>query len=301
MSWGMSDSEAPLTVFKAAPIELGDERELMKTRMDRKRRQAGGRGASSLVDRGRGRYRQARPAKEQTRDIAFDASLRAAALRQNGQGRVKIEKEDLHEKQRSGKSTALVVFVVDASGSMGVEQRMSAVKGAVVSLLERSYIRRDRVCLISFNRNEAHVVLPPSRSIDRALRVLDDIPTGGRTPLASAMMKALDVIRAELHKSQSIVPMLFLLTDGRGNVGLERQPDLNPKVAALKDIERAIKAVQASKVRTVVIDCETGKYPKGSAVQLSRKLGAAYRCLAVPTAEGLAHLIADAGSFDDRG
>lgn len=202
----------------------------------------------------RGHYVGAHRSPEKT-DIALDATIRAVApYQQNRKGKgmaVVIKPDELLQKRRVGKTATACLFVVDASGSMGVEQRMEAAKGAIFSLLEDSYKNRDRVGMIAFRGKGADLVLPLSSSIDLAYSRLRELPTGGRTPLAAGLMKALSTLMNEKLKYPSLIPMMILITDGRANVspGGQLKAEL---VAAAEDFARA-------GVQTLVIDTEEKK------------------------------------------
>lgn len=156
-------------------------------------------------------------------DIALMATLRAAAPFQRArgrEGRILIVKDDLRYCRREGHVSSLVLFLVDASGSMGAARRMVAVKGAVRSLLMDCYQKRDRVALAAFRRDDAELVLPPTRSVERAERRLDGLPVGGRTPLAAGFVEAGRVIRQEQRRDPRGRILLVLLSDGRANQAL---------------------------------------------------------------------------------
>jgi magnesium chelatase subunit D len=205
-----------------------------------------------------------------TRDVALAATLRAAAphqkTRRHGDDtgpEMLVHPEDLKEKVREGREGNLILFVVDASGSMAARRRMSAVKGAVLSLLADAYQRRDKVGLVSFRGEGARVLLPPTASIELAAPRLEELPTGGRTPLAAGLEKAAEVLkRAELRDSEHR-PLLVLLTDGRATAG--------------SDPQRAAAGLRALGVASVVVDTEEGYVRLGMAAEISGALGA--RCL----------------------
>ncbi len=114
-----------------------------------------------------------------------------------------------------------MLFVVDASGSMAARQRMSAVKGAVLSLLLDAYQRRDKVGLVTFRGSAAEVALPPTSSVDAAAARLESLPTGGRTPLAAGLLKAHEVLRVERLRDPARRALLVVVTDGRATGGPE--------------------------------------------------------------------------------
>lgn len=159
-------------------------------------------------------------------DIALDATIRAAAIhskeRPRGEGQViKITDEDLREKVRRRKISTLIVLVVDASGSMATLRRMEAAKGTALALLQNAYIHRDRVAFIAFRGNLAQLLLPPTNSIDLAVKALAKLPTGGKTPLPAGMIKALEIIKLEKLKGNHLRPLVVLITDGKANVPLK--------------------------------------------------------------------------------
>ena len=168
-------------------------------------RRQGGRRSRTHTERKRGRYIQARPATGKTDDLAFDATLRAAApfQKQRSEQRKRvafaIRSSDFQRKVRVKKAANLVLFVVDASWSMAVAERMAATKGAILSLLTDAYQRRDRVGLIVFQKDRATLVLPPTNSVQLAKRALADIPVGGKTPLSAGLFLAYEVHPERAH------------------------------------------------------------------------------------------------------
>jgi len=141
-----------------------------------------------------GRYVRAHRDAE-ARDVALTATIRAAAVHgPNANGGITVERSDLHRKEREARTGTLILFVVDASGSMGVRRQMEAVKGAVLSLLADAYQQRDRVGVIAFRGPAATLLLPPGGSAELARETLELLPTGGRTPLAHALRFALEII-----------------------------------------------------------------------------------------------------------
>jgi magnesium chelatase subunit D len=201
------------------------------------------------------------------RDVALAPTVRAAAPHQRARGRVGpgllIRREDLRENVREGREGNLVLFVVDASGSMAARRRMSAVKGAVHSLLTDAYQRRDKVALISFRGEDARVLLPPTSSVELATSRLKELPTGGRTPLAAGLQRASEVLERERLREKERRPLLVLLTDGRATAGT----DPRGHGARLRGLG----------VASVVVDTEEGYVRLGLARALARAMGA--RCL----------------------
>jgi magnesium chelatase subunit D len=158
-----------------------------------------------------------------------------------------LERHDLREKVRERRVGNLIVFVVDASASMDAEQRMAATKGAILSLLQDAYVRRDRVAVVVFKNRSAEVVLRPTSSVSLAQRRLERLSVGGTTPLTHGLMAGYKVIKTELLRDPSIRPLLVLISDGRGNISMFKEEPLveAQKVAAL---------VQSEKIDALVID-----------------------------------------------
>jgi magnesium chelatase subunit D len=186
------------------------------------RRNTSGLRMNTLALRNRGRYlRQRMPLDG--KDIAIDATIRAAAPYQKvrfGPNAIQVKSEDIREKERVGKTSAVVLFVVDASGSMGANQRMESAKGAVLSLLMDSYQKRDKIGMVAFKGKEAELILPPCSSVDLALSCLRELPTGGKTPLSAGLSRALQLLQGELRKDEETKLMMVLISDGRANVGM---------------------------------------------------------------------------------
>lgn len=168
-----------------------------------------------------GRYTRFRVPQGPVRDIAFDASIRAAAPYQRSRPRgdlaVALDMQDLREKVRERKQGTKILFLVDASGSMGARQRMTAVKGAVLALLQDAYQKRDQVGMMAFRKDSADLVLPLTRSVHLAGRKLEQLPTGGRTPLALGLYKGYELLLKDSPRER---PVMVIMTDGRANVPL---------------------------------------------------------------------------------
>jgi Mg-chelatase subunit ChlD len=259
---------------------------LIEAPLDRVNRRSGGRRSHSKTETKRGRYVQARPANGELRDIAFDATFRAAAPFQkerrspDNQVAFSIRKHDLQRKVRIKQTANLILFVVDASWSMAVAERMSAAKGAVLSLLTDAYQRRDRVGMIVFQKDRAQVVLPPTNSVELARRYLADIPIGGKTPLSAGLNLAYEVIKREELSHPEIQPLMILLTDGVGNVSMSNLP---PQEEAYRIAEM----IAGEEIPSVVINMEHKEFDKGLAGDVADHLGASYYCLSDLQAEKL--------------
>ncbi|MEE1941547.1 putative cobaltochelatase [Streptomyces sp. TRM 70361] len=222
--------------------------------------------------------------------LHLSATVRAAAPHQRARGRsgpgLVLRRDDLREARTEGKESNLVLFVVDASGSMAARQRMSAVKGAVLSLLLDAYQRRDKVGLVTFRGAEAEVVLPPTSSVDAAAARLESLPTGGRTPLAAGLLKARDVLRVERLRDPARRPLLVAVTDGRATGGPE------PVARA----RQAARLLAAGRTASVVVDCESGPVRLGLAGALAAELGGSAVTLEELHADAVAGLVRSARS-----
>ncbi len=198
------------------------------------------------------------------------ATVTAAAPHQMARGRrgpgLELRRGDFREAVREGRESNLVLFVVDASGSMAARSRMSAVKGAVLSLLLDAYQRRDKVGLISFAGTDATVLLPPTSSVEVGAARMQSLPTGGRTPLAAGLLRAAAVLRVEKLRDATRRPLLVLLTDGRATSGDQSSG------AAYNDALRA--ALRLDGTPAVVVDCESGPVRLGLANGIAQALGA---------------------------
>ena len=197
-----------------------------------------------------------------------------------------IENSDFQRKIRVKRASNLILFVVDASWSMAVAERMSATKGAIVSLLTDAYQRRDRVGLIVFQKNRATLVLPPTNSVQLAQRALADIPVGGKTPLSAGLTLAFKVIEQEKRTHPDVMPMMILLTDGAGNVSIT---DLAPQ----EEAHRAADQFREGHIRGVVINMEHVAFDQGLARGLAERLGAPCYTLRELKAESLYQTVKD--------
>jgi magnesium chelatase subunit ChlD-like protein len=254
--------------------------------LDKITRRQGGRRSQTRTDRKRGRYIQARPANGKTYDLAFDATLRAAAPfqkdRKEQRKRVAfaIQSSDFQRKIRVKKAANLVLFVVDASWSMAVAERMAATKGAILSLLTDAYQRRDRVGLVVFQKDRATLILNPTNSIQLAQRALADIPVGGKTPLSAGLFLAYQVIQRERLTHPDVMPLIILLTDGAGNVSMGALP---PQEEAHFLAEQ----IAEDEIRTVVVNMEHAAFDQGLAQNLAEHLKAPCYTLSELKAETL--------------
>ncbi|MGI6367997.1 MAG: vWA domain-containing protein [Anaerolineae bacterium] len=251
---------------------------------DRMSRRTSGRRSYTISKRKRGRYVRARDAQGQYDDIAIDATVRQAAPHQlerdHAGTTLAIRDEDLQRKVRVHKTGNLVVFAVDASWSMAAAERMLATKGAIMSLLVDAYQKRDMVAMVSFQKDRAYLVLPPTSSVERANSALQEIPVGGKTPLAAGLLLSYQVIERELNQNPEIAPLLILLTDGAGNVSLTGAP---PRDEALMIADM----FHDKQFRSVVINTEHESLDRGLARELADRLAGPCYSLADIRADNL--------------
>ncbi|MFG2636029.1 putative cobaltochelatase [Streptomyces sp. NPDC048362] len=249
-----------------------------------------GEGAAGRRSRARtkhGRTTGARRPRGALTKLHLAATVHAAAPHQRARGRsgpgLVVRRDDLRQATREGREGNLVLFVVDASGSMAARRRMSAVKGAVLSLLLDAYQRRDKVGLVTFRGTRAEVALPPTSSVDAAAVRLESLPTGGRTPLAAGLLKAHEVLRVEGLRDPARRALVVVVTDGRATGG--------PEPVAFA--ERAARLFAAAQVASVVVDCETGPVRLGLAGRLAGELGGTAVTLDELRADSIAGLVRD--------
>ncbi|MCL2786540.1 MAG: VWA domain-containing protein [Methanomassiliicoccaceae archaeon] len=281
---GGEDTE---TVFSVGDVfSVIDFTELRKMR-DLNARSYGRHGKTKSTT-SKGRYVRSRISSDH-RDIALDASIRAAApyqrLRKRDGLALSLEMSDLRQKVRERKSGATVMFLVDASGSMGARKRMVSVKGAVFSLLRESYKNRDKVGLTAFRRDRAEILLPFTKSVDFAYRKLKDMPTGGTTPLAAALLKAYTEIRKEIRAHPNEKYYVVLTTDGRANVAMAGGDAFRDALSAARHIGNEDIA------SWIVVDTGTGYPHTDNALNICKELNGIYLRLEDLSSDGLAHRI----------
>lgn len=241
---------------------------------DRLLRKGSGRRSKSKSGTNKGRYAAFTQHKTQKqRDLALDATLRTAAVYQKDRrptgGVLAIDESDFRYKVRENHVGATVVFVVDASGSMGASKRMKETKEAILSMLYDSYQKRDKVGMVAFRRQQAEILLDVTSSVNLAQKKLQQLPTGGRTPLASGLFQAWQMLKGRRYKDPEMLPILVLVTDGRANAPLWSS---DPVEDALKVAGQ----IQADHIQSIVVDTEQDFISLHIARQVADALDATY-------------------------
>jgi magnesium chelatase subunit D len=258
---------------------------------DRQIRRGNGKRNLTRTDVRQGRYVRSCLPHGPLTDLAFDATVRAAApyqrIRSVGPCCLTILPEDLRQKVREKRIGNTFLFVVDASGSMGARERMRAVKGAVFSMLQEAYQKRDQVGLIAFRRKTAELLLPITRSVDLAQKCLQRLPTGGKTPLAEGLYTAQTVLKSMQKKEKEMRPILVLVTDGRANSSKEEHSQ------AIEEAIVAARKIGLSGVNSVVIDTENDFIKFGVAQVIAREMGSTYYSLKELSDKKIIHIVKD--------
>ena len=272
------DKAPPLALETIFPVGAAFRVKPIVYKKDRVVRTGSGRRTRSRTSQKSGRYVKARQNPAPT-DLAFDATLRAAAphqrrrreMPQPGEMAVLVQRSDLRQRVREKRMGHFIVFVVDASGSMGAGQRMVETKGAVLSLLLEAYQKRDKVGLVAFRGQGASVLLPPTSSVDLAYKLLEELPTGGKTPLVHGLSLGHELLQRQLRRDPASFPVLVVISDGKANVSLAGGKPL----AEARQAARAI--AEDERIRTLVVDVEkAGLIRFGLAQDLAAEMGAQY-------------------------
>jgi magnesium chelatase subunit D len=284
-SWESSDRE------EVQPVGTPFAVRRIALRKDRMKRRASGRRTTTRSDGRGGRYVKSL-LRSAERDVAVDATLRACAPFQQVRGRQErliIKQDDLRFKQRERKTGHLVLFVVDGSGSMGAQRRMTAVKGAIHSLLLDCYRKRDKVAMIVFRKDLAELVLPPTASVELAAKRLALLPVGGKTPLSAGLLEAHRLAQRTFRNRPDTRILLVLLTDGRGNHSLTGKPPVEEGLRMARLLR------EEPRCDSIVVDTENkGNLLRANlAKHLATELGAGYFTIESLQAEHLADLVRD--------
>jgi len=246
---------------KESVFSIGDPIDIRVVRQKQKRdriyrRKISGRRIPTLSSR-EGKYVRCGMPKGEIKDVALDATIRAAApyqkeRRVDNDLAVLVKTQDIREKIRVGKVSTATIFVVDASGSMGANRRMESAKGAVLSLLLDSYQQRDKVGMVAFRGDRTEVLLPLCSSVDLAYKSLKELPTGGRTPLAAGLERGLNLLMNENQRNKVAIPILLLISDGRANVS-RGATDIRMELLTLAEQARA-EGIQVIAIDTEVVN-----------------------------------------------
>jgi magnesium chelatase subunit D len=256
------------------------------------RQRTGRSGSRGAVEGTRGRHIGSVPGSLRRRRLDVVATLRAASrwqrLRPRGKSRVSVKSEDFRVKRFRSKAGTLFIFAVDASGSMALN-RMRQAKGAVHALLTQAYIHRDKVSLVTFRGESAEVALPPTNSVELLRRAVDQIPTGGGTPIAATLLRTMEIAEAARRKGFKNI-CLVLLTDGRANIGLRGN-----RQAVEQELQLLSLSLANQKIQSLVIDTQRSFLSHGPGENLAGWLGGRYLYLPNASADQLARAAVGAG------
>ncbi|MBN1902876.1 VWA domain-containing protein [Candidatus Sumerlaeota bacterium] len=225
----------------------------------------------------KGRYIHARIPREGEiqSDIAWDATLRAAASRRSlydaGGAAFTVLGEDIRLKERIQNQSVLLIFLLDSSDSMSRGGAMSAAKGAILSLLTKAYQKRYKVALVSFAHDKAEILLEPTGSVSLARRKLKRLPTGGATPFADGLMNAWRIVKSERFKNPVLSPLLILISDGEANIPLN-----HGKMSAVEELYLIAEKIRKDKVKSLIIDTGGSRNRTGMMRCLARKMDSDY-------------------------
>lgn len=278
---------------KETVFAIGEEFKMRRLFLpkDRKQRNKGsGRRSRTKTNLKSGRYVRA-TVNMRNKDLALDATLRAAAPYQMSRDKnglaFAVYNQDFREKVREKRIGNFIVFLVDASGSMGAQQRMAAAKGAVESFLLDAYQKRDEISLIAFKGERSELLLPPTGSVELAHKLLEEMPTGGRTPLSSGLQMAYELIVRSVKRDPDLYPLLVLISDGKGNVSMgEQKPG--------EEAQNIASHFKDEGIRSLVIDVEKKSLIAfGLAKKLADLLGGQYYKLEELQADNIVQAVND--------
>ncbi|NLL81804.1 MAG: magnesium chelatase subunit D family protein [Tissierellia bacterium] len=257
---------------------------------DRRKRKGSGRRSLVKTTELQGRYTRSTMPRRRYKDIAFDATFRAAAPYQNLRDKqdlaLVIKEQDIREKIREKRTGTTILFVVDASGSMGAKKRMEAVKGAIMSLLNDAYQKRDNVGMVAFRKDRAELILNITRSVDLAYKKLKDLPTGGKTPLSQGLNMGYEILKSAIKRDKDTVPVLVLVSDGRGNVSIDGEDPL-------KEAFKISRKIAREGIQSIVIDTEQDFVKLKLAQNIANEMRASYSTLEDLKADNILNLVKD--------
>lgn len=269
----MREEKDEETVFPVTPVNISKPLFFPANRRVRTHEPHAGKKGNIRCKAGKGRHIRSVQPSGRIKDVAFDATIRVAApfqpLREKNDLAVAIYPSDIREKYREEKTGRILLFVLDSSGSMGAAKRMGAVKGAILSLLKNAYINRDSVSLICFRGRSAEIIFPPSKSGQTAYSLLQDIPTGGLTPLSEAISVTNQFVRKIRQKRPGEKILVTLVSDGRANVSFFGGDPFGEAI-------HLATAVPSGSAEYLVIDTECGFPRLGMAKKLALALRAHY-------------------------
>jgi len=281
---------------KEVTFNIGEEFKVKNIPLKEEHKAKGGSGRRTRIksDSKSGRYIRSEIAKEKRDDIALDATLRAAApyqikrrqsmnspqsivhSQQNQNQRPStvdrgliIEPQDIRQKVREKKVRNIILLLIDSSGSMGANNKMVETKGAILSLLTDAYQKRDKIGLVAFKGNKAELLLPPTQSVELAKKRLEELPTGGKTPLSLGLLKSYEILEIQKKKAPKSVLSLILITDGRANVSTYNK-------APLEEAKEIAQNIRAEGIKSIIIDTEKDFISLGYAKEISEELGGKY-------------------------
>jgi magnesium chelatase subunit D len=264
---------------------------LISVTRDRLARQEAGRRFLSLTTRRSGRFTRSRQANPVT-DVAFSATIRAAAPHQHVRGRsnggkLELRPVDLRQKVRERKTRSLLVFVVDGSDSVMARQLMPKTKRILLALLQNAYEKRDRVAMLVFRFAQGRVVLPPTRNFTRARRSIEELYIGGCTPLATGLLEGLRLAETERLRDPTTRPILIVLTDGLANIDLSGNmrhdtPHRDAQYVAQEIATRQIPAVMIDTNPYSTVTNEVGEKVPSPSRELAQALAADYYQYCLP-------------------
>ena len=289
--------ETPDSIFPMGnPFQIRS----IEVHRDRFYRQRYGRRSPSKTLAKSGRYVRSTSVRRND-DLALDATIRTAAPHQSSREKkglaIAIETSDIREKVRERKIGNLLLFVVDASGSMGTIL-MSETKGAIFSLLLDAYKRRDKVGLVAFREDSAEILLPPTNSIELAKKLLEELPTGGKTPLVHGLVTGYQLIKSHLRKESQSLPIMILISDCRPNVPWHETPYYDyrynevgyPKV--LEEVLSMAQYIQSEgQIKSLVIEVDDRYDHMSKGRDIAEAMGAQYFRIQDLQAKGIVRLL----------